>query len=83
MQTPSTKSQLRQLVEESHQRQLAQIGALTLAEREATGTPQHWSAKDTLAHVLYWKERLAERMEAVKSGGPMAGWRWRRRAGAQ
>ena len=72
MQTPSTKSQLHQLVEESHQRQLAQVDALTPAEREATGTPQHWSAKDILAHVLYWKERLAERLEAAKSSETMA-----------
>lgn len=72
MQTSPVKSQLRQLEEASHQRQLAQIDALSPSAREAIGTSEHWSAKDTLAHVLYWKERLAERLEAAKSGGPMA-----------
>lgn len=71
-QTPSTKSQLRQLIERTHQRQLAQLDALSPAEREAAGTSEQWSAKDTLAHTMYWKERLAERLEAAKSGAPMA-----------
>ena len=73
MQAPSTKSQLRQLIEESHQRQLAQIDALTPAERAATGTPQHWSAKDILAHALYWKERWPSDWRRRRTAGH-GGW---------
>lgn len=72
MQTPSIKADLRRLIEHARERQLAQIAALPQAERDATGTPERWAAKDHLAHTMYWKERLAERLEAAASGGPMA-----------
>jgi len=64
----SVKTQLRRLIDLAHQRQLAQIAALPDAEREEAGTPERWSAKDHLAHTMYWKQRLSERLAAAAHG---------------
>lgn len=64
----SVKSHVRSLTEKAHQQQLAQIAALSDAERAGAGTPERWSAKDHLAHTMYWKERTAERLAAAARG---------------
>jgi hypothetical protein len=64
----SVKSQLRSLIDMAHQRQLAQIAALPDAERDEIGTPERWSAKDNLAHTMFWKERLSERLAVAAHG---------------
>jgi tetratricopeptide (TPR) repeat protein len=72
MQT-AIKPQLRRLLEMAHQRQLAQIAALSDAARAEAGTPERWSVKDHLAHTTYWKERTAERLAAAAQGAaPLA-----------
>ena len=38
--------------------QAAFLQELTAAERAASGTPDHWSAKDHIAHMTYWRQRL-------------------------
>jgi hypothetical protein len=68
----SVKSQLRSLLEMAHERQLAQIAALSPAARDEVGTPERWSAKDHLAHTMYWRERTSERLAAAGRGGPPA-----------
>jgi hypothetical protein len=64
----SVRTQLHLLINLAHERQLAQIAALPEAERDEIGTPERWSAKDQLAHTMYWKERLSERLAAVARG---------------
>ncbi len=64
----SVKTQLRSLIDMTHERQLAQIAALSDAERDEIGTLERWSAKDHLAHTMYWKQRLAERLAAAAHG---------------
>src|SRR5690349_38854 len=49
----SVNAQIHRLIEVAHQRQLAQIAALSEAERDDVGTPERWSAKDHLAHTMY------------------------------
>ncbi len=62
------KTPLRRLIELAHERQMAQVAALSDAERAEMGTPERWSAKDHLAHTMYWKQRLAERLAAAARG---------------
>ncbi len=64
----SSKTQLRRLIDMAHERQLAQIDALSAAERAESGAPERWSAKDHLAHTMFWKQRLAERLAAAARG---------------
>jgi hypothetical protein len=62
------KPRLLALVERAHERQRAFIQGLSDAERVEVGTPERWSAKDHLAHTMFWKEQLAERLRAVARG---------------
>jgi hypothetical protein len=41
---------------------------LSEAERAASGTPDHWSAKDHVAHMTFWRERLAANLAAILAG---------------
>lgn len=38
---------------------------LSDAERAAIGTPEHWSAKDHIAHMTFWRQRLALMLTAI------------------
>jgi DinB superfamily len=64
----SVHTQLHRLIDMAHERQLAQIAALSDAERDESGTSERWSAKDQFAHTMYWKERLSERLTAASHG---------------
>jgi len=70
----SVHTQLHHLINLAHERQLAQIAALPDAERDEIGTPERWSAKDHLAHTMYWKQRLAERLRVIARGETMQAW---------
>jgi len=51
-----------------HQAQLDQnafLQELSDAERTAIGTPEHWSAKDHIAHMTFWRQRLALMLTAI------------------
>lgn len=61
-------SQLCRLLDFAHDRQLAQVTALSRDEREEVGTPDHWSAKDHLAHTVFWRDHLVEVLAAVSRG---------------
>jgi hypothetical protein len=39
--------------------------------RERSGTGDQWTLKDTLAHIVYWQESLADRIEAVLHDRPI------------
>ncbi|HVB72890.1 MAG TPA: hypothetical protein VNE38_04975, partial [Ktedonobacteraceae bacterium] len=35
------------------------------AELAAIGTPEYWSAKDHVAHMTFWRQRLVFRLQAL------------------
>src|SRR5262245_39951541 len=35
------------------------------AELTAAGTPDHWAAKDHVAHMTFWRKRLIARIQAI------------------
>jgi hypothetical protein len=41
------------------------VEALDPAERAAIGTPDHWSAKDHVAHMTFWRQQLIPTVRAV------------------
>ena len=46
------------------------VEKLSEKERSVIGTYDQWSVKDVIAHVAAWKERTAQELAAVTSGGP-------------
>ena len=44
------------------------ITSLSGEERIARGTLEHWSAKDTIAHIATWNSRLAKNIHTVSVG---------------
>jgi hypothetical protein len=44
------------------------IAGLSEAEKEAAGSFETWSVKDTLAHVAVWVGRMADTLEGVRRG---------------
>lgn len=65
MSQKSRKSVLQELIAEAHNEQRAFWDGLSQARRSATGRPDHWSAKDVAAHIIYWNDRLAADLEAA------------------
>lgn len=43
------------------------------AERAESGTSNHWSAKDHVAHLTFWRQRLALRLRAIARHEPQPG----------
>lgn len=44
------------------------------AGREAEGTPEAWSAKDTVVHIAAWKQRHAEKLAMAVRGEKLPRW---------
>ena len=51
---------------QTDQREL--LAALSDDERAAIGTADHWSVKDTVLHIAFWKNRQVERLAAAARG---------------
>ena len=51
---------------QSDQREL--LAALSDDERAAIGTADHWSVKDMVLHIAFWKNRQVERLAAAARG---------------
>jgi rhodanese-related sulfurtransferase len=51
------------LFEQSRQEISTFIAEMDTSEKEATGRPDQWSAKDTLANIAFWQTYMVERME--------------------
>ncbi len=66
MHTMTVKERLIELLRESRQNYTQFIAQLTDAERAAIGTPEQWSAKDNMAHIISWIERQNIRMAAAR-----------------
>jgi hypothetical protein len=67
----TTKTKLLDLINRAHADERAFIAGLTEADRLAVGTPEYWSAKDLIAHVAEWRERLAQRLAVAQRGDPL------------
>lgn len=73
MENASLKSRLLELLRRARADEQALISSLTADEKAATGTPERWSAKDLLAHIAYWRERLTQRLAARARGESFSG----------
>lgn len=56
------------LLHQARKAELAWMSTLSTDEHEASGTQEHWSAKNLLAHISSWKRRGAERLMATNVG---------------
>ena len=52
----------------AHQQELKLVGELSEAERNATGTPDSWVAKDFLVNILCWKALQTQKLGAAQQG---------------
>lgn len=69
----SFKSNLLALIHQAYRDEQAFIDSLGDDERATVGAPEHWSAKDHLAHIAFWRQRLVLRLRAVLTGEPQPG----------
>ncbi|HEU0028410.1 MAG TPA: DinB family protein [Ktedonobacterales bacterium] len=68
METADLKARLVALLHEGSDLQRAFVAVLSAGERDATGTPERWSAKDLVAHLTSWKARRLRQLDAVLGG---------------
>ena len=62
------KSELIELLQKGYQVEQQFIAGLSDKERNADGTFEHWTAKDSIAHNAYWRKHHAEDILAVLAG---------------
>lgn len=62
------QANLIELLHQARAEQQAMIDALTPQQRAAVGTPEHWAAKDVVAHVASWWRVQADRLRALAAG---------------
>ena len=62
------KRELTELLQKGYQVEKEFINTLSDQERNANGTFEHWSAKDSIAHNAYWRKHHAEDVLAVLAG---------------
>jgi hypothetical protein len=65
------KQQLLALIGRAYEEKLAFIDMLTPEQRAMVGTPEQWSPKDYLAHMLAWDERAVDNHQAALQGVPL------------
>lgn len=68
METADLSARLVALLHAGSAVQQAFVAGLSVAEREALGTPVRWSAKDLVAHLTGWKTRRLQQLDAVLRG---------------
>jgi hypothetical protein len=61
----SFKPILLDLLHQAHLAQDAFLQELNATERAAIGTPEYWSAKDHVAHMTFWRQRLVFQLAAI------------------
>jgi hypothetical protein len=65
MNEDSLKSKTRRLLEKAHQDVSSLWRSLPAEERDRMGQPDHWAAKDVLAHLAGWNVRMNRRMAGL------------------
>lgn len=63
-----SKETLLDLLQRARADQQALIDELTEAERDAIGTREHWSFKNTLSHIAAWVQHCADGLAAAQRG---------------
>jgi uncharacterized damage-inducible protein DinB len=53
------------LLGQAHRDQEDFIAGLDATERDALGTPDHWTAKDHVAHMTFWRQCVVEKLAAI------------------
>jgi rhodanese-related sulfurtransferase/diadenosine tetraphosphate (Ap4A) HIT family hydrolase len=72
--TPMKRSILA-LLHFARQQELKLIDQLSDAERNASGTPDSWEAKDFLANIMRWKELQTHKLAAAQHGEIPPAWK--------
>jgi len=62
------KEELTELLQKGRAVEKEFIAALSDQERGASGSLEHWTAKDTLAHNAYWRKHHAEQLLTYTDG---------------
>jgi hypothetical protein len=62
------KGKLIAVIERGEADQTALVAQLSEAEKAAVGEPDHWTVKDQIAHLNFWRERTLRRLIAVRDG---------------
>lgn len=71
MEEQMTKSELLELIQGEHQRLEATLSELDKDQMIQPGVVDHWSVKDTLAHIAVWEKRMVRWVgEAVRGRVP-------------
>src|SRR5215472_776290 len=53
------------LLRQAHRDQEDFVAGLDTAERAAVGTADHWSAKDHVAHMTFWRQCTVQKLAAI------------------
>lgn len=62
------KVEILDLIQRAHEEEQAFAARLPDEERATIGTLERWSAKDLVAHMMVWQERLAQNIHAGSRG---------------
>jgi len=62
------RTEILDLLQRAHEEEQAFAARLTDEERATIGTLERWSARDLMAHVVTWQERLAQNIHAASRG---------------
>jgi uncharacterized damage-inducible protein DinB len=57
------------LLGQAHRDQEDFIAGLDASERGAVGTPNHWTAKDQVAHMTFWRQCVVQKLAAILAHG--------------
>lgn len=68
------KTMVLALLRQARAEELDLLSTLTDAERAASGTPDRWSAKDSVAHIAAWRQRHAEKLATTLRGETPPTW---------
>ena len=66
MTEPPFQPILLDLLRYARREQDAFVAALDPTERAATGAPDHWAAKDHVAHMTFWRRQLILKLQALQ-----------------
>lgn len=74
MSDDSIKSLVLELLREAREQEQTTTANLSAAEREATGTWEQWSAKDTISQIAFWKRLQTGKLRTALRGEPLPVW---------
>lgn len=51
------------------------VACLSVEERAAIGTPEHWAPRETIAHIARWRALQTGKLVAATRDEPLPVWR--------